>query len=125
MRIRRLLTHFNLVTITLAAIVAGGGYAGWKFIPPYYQAHKVDNALTGIKWEASEIPAFGGGDPADAILQKLRAELVGMGIDQRYLKVWFESNYTSVHARYVVFVEHPFEKTTTLKFHRVLEIPQD
>ncbi len=121
----RLRAWLNPVAALLALVVAAGIYGGIKFIPPYWQANKVDNVLSTAKWEAAEIPLYGGGSMADALLERVKDDVIALGVDERTLDVYFAPDYTSIHADYVVVVSHPFDKTTTLEFERSLDIPRD
>ena len=121
----RLRGSLNPVTIGLTLLLVAGVYAGWKFIPPYWQAQKVDNALSAVKWEASKIKLVEHDGRDEELLARLREKLGKLGIEQRYLNVYFAPNYTSVHADYYVFVHHLFGKTTKLEFRRKLAIPRD
>ena len=121
----RLRAYLNPVAAFLALAVGAGIYAGFKFIPPYWQANKVDNVLTAVKWEAAEIPLYGGGTAADTLVERVRNDVIALGDDEAPLDVYFAPDYTSIHADYVVVVTHPFGKTTTLELQRALEIPRD
>ena len=50
-RVRRV----NIVSILIALAVASAIYFGWKIIPVYYEAQKVDTLLQGYRREASDI----------------------------------------------------------------------
>ena len=121
----RLRASINPVTIVLTLVLIGAGYAGYKFIPPYWQAQQVDNQLSAAKWEASKLNLFDSADQAKVLVDRTREHLIELGIDERYLSVYFGADYTSLHADYYVFVTHPFGKTTTLEFRRSLSIPRD
>jgi hypothetical protein len=115
----------NPVTVGLVLLLGAAGYVGFKFIPPYWQAQKVDNALSTVKWEVSKLPLYDRTGRADVLLERLKTEVIAVGVDEQYLRVYFEPDYTSVHADYYVFVHHPFGKMTTLEFRRSIDIPRD
>jgi hypothetical protein len=120
----RQLPRLNVVNVALALIAASLVYLGWTFIPVYWQAHKVDNALSEVKWEASRINLYEDDPRGEAMLERLRQAAYDLKIDDRFLEVYFSEDHTSVHMDYVVDVRHFFGKTTSLEFHRKQEIPQ-
>lgn len=116
--------NINVVSVSLGLLLIAAGYLGWKFVPPYWQAYKVDNALQSVKWEAAELQRPGS-EKEGKLLVRLREEIVALGVDGRYLDVYFAPALEKVHAEYTTVVDHPFDKTTVLEFHRTLEIPRE
>jgi hypothetical protein len=117
--------HINLVSVTLTLLLLAAGYLGWKFVPVYWQAHKVDTALTRTRWEASKIHLVTSDSREPRLLDSLREEILSLGVDERFLEVYFAPDYTSVHADYTALVHHPFGKVTTLEFERRVKVPRD
>jgi len=118
------LIQLNVVTVTLAIVLAALVYGAWKFGPVYWQAHKVDNLMSGVKWEASKINMFRDDPRKQKLENRLRDGCLELGIDERFLDVYFSDDLTSVHADYDVVVDHPFGFSTTLEFERSEEIPR-
>lgn len=116
--------NINVVSVSLGLLLIAAAYLGWKFVPAYWQAYEVDNALQSVKWEAAEL-RVPGSEKEEELLIRLREEIIELGVDGRYLDVYFAPALEEVHAEYTTVVEHPFDKTTTLEFHRSLEIPSD
>jgi hypothetical protein len=117
--------NLNPVSVTLGLLLVAGIYLGWKFVPVYWQAQKVDTALAKVRFEASKV-VLTEHDPREArLLERLYDDIVSLGVDPTYLQVEFSPDYSSVHARYRAIVRHPFNKTTELEFHRSVEIPRD
>lgn len=117
----------NLVSVLLVMLAVAAAYAGWKFIPHYWRAQKVDEALSDVGYRAQDIDATKGPDrqKREAALAELaRERLQALGVDDPLLYVWFEPG--RVHASYTVIVKHLFTaRTTTLRFHRKGRIPGD
>ena len=123
--------RINVVSVFLLLVAIGAGYAGYKFIPVYWQARKVDQVLEEEKMAAvsfhrlrEELRATS----ADVIVGKAVTRLYEMGIEDQVdqpLQVWFSPDYTELNARYQVVVRHPFEKSTVLTFDRHVSLPRE
>jgi hypothetical protein len=120
-RIRRI----NVVSVLLALVVASGAYFGWKLIPVYYQAHKVDTILASHRRASAELDIHRHNEREDEILEKVEKEVRELGIDDPYMQVRFSPDYTSLHVDYSVEVRFFFGKSKTLRFARSVEIPRD
>lgn len=117
----------NLVSVALVLLAVAAAYAGWKFIPHYWRAQKVDEALSDVGYRASDLYAIA--EPSRRkreadLVEQARERLQALGVDDPLLNVWFEPG--RVHASYTVIVKHLFTaRTTTLRFHRKGRIPGD
>ena len=120
-RIRRI----NFVSVSVILVVVAGAYFGWKFIPVYYQAHKVDTILQGHRRESTEIDKHRTDKTEDRILGEVTEELRELGIEDPRMKVYFAPDYTSLHVDYSVEVRFFFGKSKTLYFERSVEIERD
>lgn len=118
------LFELNVVSVLLLLLLVAIVYGGWKYAPVYWQAHEVDQALAGAKWEASKINMFEGDDRKDALENRVRDECLALGIDEAYLEVYFSDDMRSIHADYQVDVHHLIGGTATLEFERIQEIPK-
>jgi hypothetical protein len=115
--------RINPVSVGVVLLLVGLGYLGYKFVPVYWNARKVDDVLDAARFKASEIDPYRGQDLADRLLEQVTDDIVELGVDPTYLEVYFEGDYTSLHADYTVFVHLPFGKTVTLEFARKVDIP--
>ena len=122
----------NLVSIGLVLLLAAGVYAGWKFIPVYYQAWKVDEILSELKNEASDLrtstlSGASAGEFAAGICDRAVQRIHELGIiDQPDfpVRVEFSAGYADLIAHYRVVVTHPLvHKTTTIDFARTIAVP--
>ena len=112
------------VTPFLLLVVVGAGYGGYKYIPVYWQAQKVDEALSSVKWEASKINLIDSDKRENGILERLRLKVLELGVDERYLYVYFGDDYRSVHADYNVWVDHPFGRGHFVEMTRQVDVPE-
>ncbi|MBT8492919.1 MAG: hypothetical protein KJO07_07645 [Deltaproteobacteria bacterium] len=117
------LIDFNLVTVFVALVLAGAGYGTWKFAPPYWQAQKVDQVLAKARFDAAKINLYSGDSRAEGIANWVRDEVIKLGVDERFLEVYFNDDFTALHANYKVHVKHLVGGTTTLDFQRSLKVP--
>ena len=123
--------RLNLVSGFIGLVILAAIYAGWKFIPVYWQARKVDAALDEIKLPAAEF-VFKNEDvktqEGERMLAAAIARLHDMGIDDmpdQPLQVWWGPDYTELHAKYRVIVTHPaILKPTILDMERVRKVPK-
>jgi hypothetical protein len=119
----------NWVTIFLLLLLGAGGYAGWKFIPVWWQAQKVDEALDEIKLEVASIQGWTP-EQRRVAEERLRAKSLArikeLGIEDqpnRPVHVGFTPDYSHILVNYEVVVEHPFGKTTRIKMERKVKVP--
>jgi hypothetical protein len=124
--------RLNIVSLLMLLIVLGAGYAGWKFIPVFWQSRKVDQVLDEEKMAAvgfhrlrDELrPAA-----ADAIVAKAVTRIYEMGIEDQPdqpLQVWFDADYAALNARYQVVVRHLLvDKSTVITMDRRVAVPRD
>jgi hypothetical protein len=124
--------RINLVSTFLTLLVVAGIYAGWKFIPVYYQAWKVDDVLEEVRFQAADVRggaiSYGAQrEMADKIQAAVLAKVRELGIvDQPDfpIEVAFTDGFAQLYVRYRVVVRHLLvKKTTTLEFKRTLDIP--
>ena len=120
-RVRRI----NIVSILMALAVASAIYFGWKIIPVYYEAQKVDTLLQGYRREASEIQLHKIDAREKRILEEVWQKVTEMGIDDPEMEVYFSEDYSSLPVDYSVEVRFFFGKSTTLQFERSVEVPRD
>ncbi len=119
----------NFVSVFLLLCVLAGGYAAWKFVPVYWQARKVDEALDETVAEAADFSIRNEDvrqKQGEKILNEAVARLHEMGIEdhaEQPLEVWWGDNYDTIHAKYRVIVEHPaILKPTVLTMERVRKV---
>ncbi len=111
--------------MAIVALVAVGIYFGWKFIPVYWQAQKVENILAGYKQEASEISLHGQDSRESSIIDRVREDLIELGIDDPRPLVKFGPGYKSLGVTYKVEVRFLFGKSKTLEFDTSVDVPRD
>jgi hypothetical protein len=123
--------RLNVVSLFLLVLVAGAGYAAYKFVPVYWQAREVDQALDELKLPAATF--FRMRDDlrraeADRIIARAYARLAEMGIEdheEQPLQIWFAPDHSELHAKYRVDVRHPIiDKVTPMTMERQREIPK-
>ena len=121
--------RFNVVSAALLLIVIAAGYAGTKFIPVYWKARKVDEALDEVKLPAAQFYRMNDEVKrvqSEKILAQAISRLREMGIEDmpdQPLQVWFGENYSSLNAKYEVIVTHPAVlKPTVIVMERIREI---
>ncbi len=121
--------RFNLVSIFMLLVLVAAVYLGYKFVPVYWQARQVDEELDNIKMRGATFYRLADEyrqREADAIVNLSIAKLHEMGLDDQPgqpIQVWFSPDYTELHARYQVIVQHPFGKQTPMTMDRVREMP--
>ncbi len=121
--------RFNLVSTFMLLVLVAAVYLGWKFIPVYWQARKVDEELDSIKMRGATFYRLSDEvrqREADTIVNLAIARMHEMGLDDQPaqpIQVWFSPDYTELHARYQVIVQHPFGKQTVMTMNRVREMP--
>lgn len=118
-RVRRI----NVVSVLLILVVASGAYFGWKLIPVYYEAQKVDTILAGYRRESAELEIYKYTKREDALLDRVADDVMELGIDDP--AVYFSDDYSSLHVDYSKEVRFFFGKSITLDFERSVEIPRD
>lgn len=124
--------RLNVVSLLLLLIVLAAGYAGWKFVPVYWQARKVDQVLDEEKMAAASIDRLrddARATTADSVVAKAVTRIYEMGIEdqaEQPLQVWFDADYGALNARYQVVVRHPVvDKTTIMTMDRRVAVPKD
>jgi len=118
-RVRRI----NVVSVLLALLVVSGAYFGWKIIPVYYEAQKVDTILASYRRESAELEVHKYTSHEEKLKDRIAAEVMDLGIDDP--DVYYDEDYTSLHVDYSVEVRFFFGKSITLHFERSVEIPRD
>lgn len=119
----RKVRRINVVSVLLALLVAAGVYFGWKLIPVYYEAQKVDTVLAGYRRESAELEVHNDPKKEEAILDRIDSDLLELGIENP--AIYYSPDYTSLHVDYAVEVRFFFGKSTTLHFERSVEIPRN
>jgi hypothetical protein len=122
--------RINFVSLFLFLVLIGGAYAGWKFIPPYWQAWKVDEVLREARNEASDISTLDGDRRTSReheVLDRTRRRILDLGIvDQPDypIQLEFSPSYDMLYCRYRVIVRHVVGgKTTVLDMNRKVSMP--
>jgi hypothetical protein len=105
-------------------------YGGWKFVPPYWQAWKVDEALREARNDASDLGTLNEGHRASRereVLERTRGRLRELGVvDQPDfpLELAFSPSYDLLYANYRVVIRHPLvNKTTVIDMRRKVSMP--
>jgi hypothetical protein len=117
-------SNINVVSIGLVALLLVGGYLGWKLVPVYWRAQKVDRALAAVRVEAGRLDRHRWMDRDDRVLGRLRDECVRLGVADHLLHVYIAPDHTSVHADYTEPVELLFVGTWNLTFRRQVDLPR-
>jgi hypothetical protein len=122
--------RLNVVSFLMLCVVVAGGYLGYKFIPVYWQARKIDEELDMIKMRGATMYRMNDdnkSNTADSIINASIAKLHELGLEDtpdQPIQVWFSPDYTELHARYQVIVKHPGGKQTIMTMDRLREMPQ-
>jgi hypothetical protein len=121
-------SSFNFVSLLLVLALAAGGYAAFKFGPVYWNRFKAEEILREGAAEASSIRRMN--DAAQRQIEEKviagvteRLEARGIGADNA-LQVYFEGNYATLHADYVVTVKHPGGKRTIMHIRRSVDVAE-
>lgn len=121
-------SSFNFVSLFLLLAAIAGGYAAWKFGPVYWGRFKAEEILHEGAAEASSIRRMN--EAAQIQIEEKviagvteRLEARGIGADND-LRVYFEGNYATLNADYVVVVKHPGGKHTTIHVHRSVDVAE-
>jgi hypothetical protein len=122
--------RLNFVSFFVLLLALAAAYAGWKFVPVYWQARKVDEALDEIKMSGATFyrmnPQVRQAE-ADKILARSIARLHEMGLKDepdQPIQVWFSPNFEKLQAKYMVIVKHPVGKPTVMIMEREREMPR-
>ena len=108
----------NPVSFLLYLALAAALYGGWKYIPPYYQSYRVGSALGDVRRDAGRFIA-GTGDPREgSLLAQLRREVVGFGVDESTLAIYFGPDNESLNVEYSVMIHHWIGDPVEMKVHR-------
>jgi hypothetical protein len=121
--------RLNLVSGFMLLLAIAGVYLGYKFIPVYWQARKVDEALDELKMPAATF--FRMQDhyrrtEADKIIANSLARLHEMGLKDepdQPIQVWFSPDWKYLEAKYMVIVKHPVGKPTVMIMERKRDVP--
>jgi hypothetical protein len=120
----------NVVSVFLVLLALSAVYAGWKFIPPWWQATRVDAVLEDFKYKAADLSSLsnpmtqrdGEQELIDAVVRRIQGE----GVDDPELHVYLSPDDHEIDAEYKVVIHHPIvNKKTVLTFHRKVKVPSD
>ncbi len=115
--------RINFISVAVILAIVCGIYAAVKFIPAYLKKGEVDTILDAARYEASQINEFSSADRRDRLIDDVRDKVLELGdIPEETLDVYFDDDYAFLNVDYVVVVEHPFGKSTDLKFEQSVEI---
>ncbi len=123
-------SSFNWVSALFVLGLLAGGYWLYKFAPVYYNRYQVDQILQQGRSEASGIQRLNwdSKDVVEArIINSVTEKILGRGIspEDNQLRVYFDDEYTTLNADYVVVVRHPAgKKPTTITVHRSVSLPE-
>lgn len=118
--------RINLVSVAIVLAIAGGIYAGVKFIPAYLKKGKVETILDAARHKATQINETSSANRRERLLERIREQVLDLGdIPEETLDVYFDDDFAFLNVDYVVVVEHPFGKTTELKFQQSVEIERN
>ena len=124
--------RFNLVSTFLLLVALTGAYLGWKFIPPYWQAWKVDDELNQLRNESADLSTL-----SPEHRDEMEGKIISRALDRVHalgvvdvpdfpVAVSFSPGYGYLVCRYRVVVKHPFvDRTTTLDFTRRVKLPSN
>ena len=121
-------SSFNFVTLVLVLVVAAGGYWAFKFGPVYWNRFKAEEILREGAAEATSISRMN--EAAQMQLEQkviagVTERLAGRGIGaDNDLHVYFEGNFATLNADYVVTVKHPGGKRTIMHIHRSVGVAE-
>jgi hypothetical protein len=122
--------RLNLVSTFFLFVALGAGYAGYKFIPVFWQGQKVVETLDQMKVQAVHFDRLREDvrlREAGVIIGRSLEALHEMGLydhAEQPVQVWFSPDFRELHARYMVVVEHPIGKPTVLLMNRSVEVPR-
>ena len=105
-------------------VALGAVYAAGKFVPVYLQAAEVDSILNSYKHNASTIPDTGASGMEVKIVEDATSKIVGLGIKEDYLEVYFSDGLATMHADYQVVVPLLFNQSVTLELERSIPVPR-
>ena len=115
--------RINFVSIAVILAVVAAIYSGVKFIPAYLKKGDVSTILDEARHEASQINEFSSHNRRERLIDDVRDQVLELGdIPEETLRVYFDDDFAFLNVDYVVVVEHPFGKTTELKFEQSVEI---
>lgn len=123
--------RLNIVSFLMLIAAAAGGYAGWKFIPVYWQARKVDQILDEEKMAGASFHRMKDElrpGVAEQIVAKAVTRIYELGVEdvgEQPLQVWFSPDWTELNAKYQVVVRHPVGEPTVLTMERKVDVPRD
>ena|SRR5215467_10416430 len=125
--------RLNFVSFLMLVALVVGAYLGWKFIPVWWQSRQVDEELDTFAVQAVQFPRY-----TDEVRQRDGEKIVTsaiialhqMGIQDQAdqpLEVWFSPDWSELHARYEIIVQHNLAnlvKPTVMRMHRIRKVPQ-
>jgi hypothetical protein len=120
----------NWVTILVLIVLVGGGYFAVKYVPVYWQRHKVEEILVDVGMQSADLPDLNDKDLAaeeERLLEEARTRIQALGVggpDGVDLDVSYDPDYTYISASYSVTVNHVIGKPHVLKFTRKGRVPQ-
>jgi|GEM_PF-5542572 len=108
----------------MIAVVVGALYAATKFVPVYMQGAEVESILDSYRHNAASLDVNDPGDSEDKILDAATADIIALGIEERYLEVYFTDGFETLNADYRVVVRFPFGKSVNLDMAQAIPVPQ-
>jgi hypothetical protein len=122
---------FNLVTLVIVVFLAGAGYVAVKFGPVYWQGWKVDEildqkALLLTQADVARLDEANRSSQAERALAESIEGIRGLGIEDQpdqAVEVFYSDDFSTLHARYQVVVNHPYGKPTVITMNRKVKVP--
>ena len=122
----------NFVSIFFLLVLVAGIYVAVKFVPVWWQAKKVDRELDELRLQAIDVHKYSDDQrrkKTDDIVAQAVARIHDLGVEDepdQPVQVWFDADYSALHARYEVIVRHPGNviKPTVMTMDRAVEVPR-
>jgi len=122
----------NFVSVFFLLVLLAGIYVAVKFVPVWWQGKKIDRELDELKMQAIDIQRWNDDarrKKSDDIVAQAVARIHDLGVEDepdQPVQVWFDADYSALHARYEVIVRHPGNviKPTVMTMDRAVEVPR-
>lgn len=105
--------RINVVSVTLALLLAVGAYALYQWLPLYMRRHEAYRVLqeTGSKLAGRASFYEEDTNAREELRKTMQRQLVGVGIDDPLLETWIEIEGKEVRLGvvYSAFIEWPFD----------------
>jgi hypothetical protein len=123
--------RFNIVTLFVLLFIGAATYAGIKFGPVYWQGREVDEILDEQKLQLTQadlarLDETNRNHQIGVVIGGSLEAIRALGIvdyEEQPIEVFYSDDFTTLHARYMVVVEHPYGKPTVMTMNRKVKVP--